>query len=232
MNKRAVGTRFLAVIFFSGTAVLGKDNHRRATGLRYNHKYMVVLKPGLAVGLCSEGSFGVSLMVKVESERTDYSNQGWHLPGCTGERVQPGPLHPGEVLYVFKAVPFGGELKLNVRNVSPHAVTRGVGAFQHESLEKGAAELRFKLPDRSDFSSADPIVEQWLKPFNSQEQAAQFGNTASGAFVKEIKLGMAPTEVEAVLGSPETRVDLGEKTLYKYKDMTVEFQGGKVSDLR
>jgi hypothetical protein len=133
---------------------------------------------------------------------------------------------------VSKAVSFRGELKLNVRNVSPHAVTRGAGAFQHESLEKGAAEFRFKLPDRSDFSSADPMVEQWLKLFDTQEQAAQFGNTAEGAFVKEIKLGMVPAEVEAVLGSPVTKVDLEDKTLYKYKDMMVEFQAGKVTDVR
>jgi len=49
---------------------------------------------------------------------------------------------------------------------------------------------------------------------------------------KEIKLGMTPADVEAALGLPETKVDLGEKVLYKYKDMTVEFRDGKVADVR
>jgi hypothetical protein len=53
-----------------------------------------------------------------------------------------------------------------------------------------------------------------------------------GAFVKEVKLGMTPAEVEAVLGLPETKVDLGEKILYKYKNMTVEFHDGKVTDVK
>jgi len=49
---------------------------------------------------------------------------------------------------------------------------------------------------------------------------------------KEIRLGMVPAEVEAALGVPETMVDLGEKVLYKYKNMTVEFRDAKVTDVR
>lgn len=49
---------------------------------------------------------------------------------------------------------------------------------------------------------------------------------------KEIKLGMTLANVEKILGPPTTKVDLGEKVLYKYKDMTVEFHDGKVSDVR
>jgi hypothetical protein len=54
----------------------------------------------------------------------------------------------------------------------------------------------------------------------------------SAASLKEVKLGMTPPEVEAALGVPETSVDLSEKVLYKYKNMTVEFRDGKVTDVR
>jgi hypothetical protein len=37
---------------------------------------------------------------------------------------------------------------------------------------------------------------------------------------------------EQALGVPLTRVDLGEKVLYKYKDLTIEFHNGKVTDVR
>jgi hypothetical protein len=43
---------------------------------------------------------------------------------------------------------------------------------------------------------------------------------------------MSFAEVEEALGVPQTRVDLGGKVLYKYKDMTVEFHDGKVADVR
>ena len=55
---------------------------------------------------------------------------------------------------------------------------------------------------------------------------------ASPAQPKEIRLSMTVVEVEAVLGLPETRADLGEKVLYKYRNMTIEFHGGKVTDVR
>ena len=49
---------------------------------------------------------------------------------------------------------------------------------------------------------------------------------------KEIRLGMTMAEVDNILGPPSTKVDLGEKVLYKYKNMTVEFKDGKVIDVR
>lgn len=49
---------------------------------------------------------------------------------------------------------------------------------------------------------------------------------------KVIQRGMTYTQVEAVLGPPSTRANLGEKTVYKYPDLTVEFRGGKVTDVR
>ncbi len=54
----------------------------------------------------------------------------------------------------------------------------------------------------------------------------------SGASVKEVTLGMTLARVELGLGLPETKVDLGEKVLYKYKNMTVEFHNGRVTDVR
>jgi hypothetical protein len=43
---------------------------------------------------------------------------------------------------------------------------------------------------------------------------------------------MSFAEVEAALGPPRSHVELGEKALYKYKDMTVEFHEGKVSEVK
>jgi hypothetical protein len=39
-------------------------------------------------------------------------------------------------------------------------------------------------------------------------------------------------QVEHLLGSPDVKADLGEKLLFKYKNMTVEFHAGKVTDVR
>jgi hypothetical protein len=85
-----------------------------------------------------------------------------------------------------------------------------------------------------DFNAADARVAQWftLVDDTTSLEAVRLGNTAAGVFVNQVKTGMSFAEVESALGVPQTRIDLGEKVLYKYKDMTVEFHDGKVADVR
>jgi hypothetical protein len=137
------------------------------------------------------------------------------------------------VLKVTHVSVLAGRLYIYVANVSPHAIERGVGAFDHQSLEQGKACLVFSGgKDGKDLTTEDSLAAQWFAPYASMAEAAKFGNTASGVFVQQVKAGMSFAEVESALGLPQTRVDLGQKVLYKYKDMTVEFQDGKVSDVR
>ena len=62
-----------------------------------------------------------------------------------------------------------------------------------------------------------------------QQQAAQ---PAAAAEPASIEKGMTPDQVEAALGKPEKKVNLGAKQIYYYKDMKVIFVGGKVSDVQ
>jgi len=47
-----------------------------------------------------------------------------------------------------------------------------------------------------------------------------------------IDKGMTPDQVEAALGKPDKKVNLGAKMIYYYKDMKVIFMNGKVSDVQ
>ncbi|HVI08637.1 MAG TPA: hypothetical protein VND65_10120 [Candidatus Binatia bacterium] len=47
-----------------------------------------------------------------------------------------------------------------------------------------------------------------------------------------IEKGMTTDQVEAAMGKPEKKVNLGTKTIYYYKDMKVIFLSGKVSDVQ
>jgi hypothetical protein len=109
----------------------------------------------------------------------------------------------------------------------------GVGAFEQQSIEMGVVEIKLRAGESGkDLGAADALATHWFAPFEKAEDAAQFGNTASGVFVKEVKRGMSFAQVEAALGVPQARVELDEKVLHKYKDMTVEFHAGKVTDVR
>lgn len=62
-----------------------------------------------------------------------------------------------------------------------------------------------------------------------QQQAAQ---PEAQAEPTNIEKGMTPDQVEAALGKPDKKVNLGSKQLYIYKDMKVTFLNGKVSDVQ
>lgn len=245
--KRAIITGLLLVAL--PTLLRGSDG--KDLRARYKDRYLVVLRDGLAVGICGDSAEAQQLTIQLYADRVEFGEKGFlqvlhNLPDlsdpdapyepqpCKGEPLRE-PIHKGEVLHVTR-VPRGGleargRFVLWVTNVTPHQQERGVGAYSHETYETGYAVIIVRT-DSKDYDQAAAILDGWFKPFDSASEAAQFGNTASGVLVKEVKAGMTFAEVESALGPPSTRVDLGEKVLYKYKDMTVEFHDGKVTDVR
>jgi hypothetical protein len=64
------------------------------------------------------------------------------------------------------------------------------------------------------------------------QQPAAAAPAAPPAEPASIEKGMTPDQVEAALGKPDKKVNLGSKQLYIYKDMKVTFLNGKVSDVQ
>jgi len=195
---------------------------------KYRDKFVVVTNEGLSTCyLSAEINGGIGdLIVFINGPNI----QDVHARAifCSAE-----PVHKGEVFAISHVAFHSGHLFLSVLNVSPHAITRGLGAFAHESLESGKATVRIPAgSDGKDMDAADSLAAHWFKLFDTAADAAKIGNTATGAFVAQVKAGMSFADVESALGVPQTRIDLNEKILYKYKDMTVEFHNGKVTDVR
>ncbi len=135
-------------------------------------------------------------------------------------------LHKGDIVRITTVRVLGKKtLCFRVETV-PHALTRGIGAFQHESIETGQVQLKGKLDD-----GVESVLLHWFKVTDTPP-VDKLSNTAGVAIVKEVKQGMSFAEVESVLGLPATRVDLDSKVIYKYKDLTIEFHDGKVADVR
>ena len=206
---------------------------------RYKGKYLLVLREGLAVGMCEgrpEVPSGTALDVRITGDTAEFGRQASAGTGMTGcGEIIPEPLHKGEIVFAkytwFRRLK-GGYFTITVETVTPHQVRGSERVSRHEGLKFGKADLIFETSDAKDYDAVASMVERWVRPFDTRSDAAQHGNTASGVYVKEVKLGMTFAEVEAALGPPQTRADLGEKVLYKYKDMTVEFHNGKVTDVK
>lgn len=63
---------------------------------------------------------------------------------------------------------------------------------------------------------------------------AQAGAPASAApaSAPTIALGQTPDQVTAIMGEPQQIIDLGAKKIFKYPDMKIVFNNGKVSDVQ
>jgi Zn-dependent protease with chaperone function len=55
---------------------------------------------------------------------------------------------------------------------------------------------------------------------------------AALATTREIRAGMTPAEVRAILGSPRDELVFGEKTRWTYPDLSVVFEKGKVKEVK
>jgi hypothetical protein len=208
----------------------------------FGEKFAIVLREGLAVGICNVRDlsrpgyrFGFErtapLAVSIDGDEADYKAAqrgfGAALSGC--DAIVPERLSMGELLRIRGIHKSGGTVHLFVQNAATHSVERGIGAMAHQSGEIGEADLRFKVGKNESTLGA---ISGWLRPFESEDEARSFANTASGIRVRQVSSGMTFAEAEASLGTPETRIDLGEKVIYRYKNMTVEFVNGRVADVQ
>lgn len=58
------------------------------------------------------------------------------------------------------------------------------------------------------------------------------GAAGAPASAPTIALGQTPDQVTAILGEPQQIIDLGTKKIFKYPDMKIVFNNGKVSDVQ
>jgi hypothetical protein len=208
----------LTLVVFSLPLLLASQTDKEVVLSKYRDKFVLVLEEGLSVGLCTDRNNALILLIREGGEIDLSLNRS---QGCASD-----PLHKGEVLKVEYVAYRRGALNLVVRSVSPRATAGNRIAQGRVSVGILAGS------DGKDLARAESLAARWFRPFDTATDAAKFGNTASGVFVNQVKAGMSFAEVERALGLPQTRVDLAEKVLYKYRDMTVEFNRGKVTDVR
>jgi len=156
----------------------------------YENKYLVVLREGLVVGICSHQRASSTLVVRVTDADADHSGHGLDKLLRMFQRGAsvPIPLHPGDMLKVTHAEFWFSpdffalyRLILAVQTVSAHSMAQGLGAQEHESQAVEAAEFQFDAGGNVVCDEEfDALVERWVKVFNTQEDAAKFGAQLTG----------------------------------------------------
>jgi len=145
-------------------------------------------------------------------------------------------VQPGTILGILDLKIKDDRIELGCRTAEPgHQVQRlqGILGSGQQSFERTTTKLRFFFDEAtmeaSDLDHIYTAIDSWVKPFSTLEDAIAFASTLG---TREISLGMTIAEIESVLGPPELKISLGEKVIYKYSDMTVDFVDGKVADVK
>ena len=120
-----------------------------------------------------------------------------------------------------------------VRNLAPVTVYKY--RYTLEQKLKPFCEYR-NLVNLDQISVSDMIAlrKSWTEaPITLAKRFEILLNQEKAAVqTKTIELGQTPVQVEAILGKPETVINLGSKVTYAYKTMKVIFVDGKVSDVQ
>lgn len=126
-------------------------------------------------------------------------------------------LSPNEQVYVTK---------LDVKQDSIHfeLITTDVTTLGGGNSTRYRAEVNFRIPNLDSMTAED--VKKVIDPVIADSA------TANAVQSKTIKIGMSTDEVKNALGNPDKIVDLGEKTIYIYKDMKVVFKNSQVTDVQ
>ena len=117
-----IGTSFFVVYLLVCQQVNAID--KESLLAKYRNKFVVVAKEGLSI--CLHGpleSAAMSLVIDKFGEA-----EVKYALGC-----QVAPMHKGEVMQISRVSFAAGYLHIEVKTVSPHSATRGIGAFAHES---------------------------------------------------------------------------------------------------
>lgn len=214
----------------------GQSNDKNVLIRKYEAVAVVPRQKGLVIFLCyapkgtDPSGCLIPWPVDVSSGGVDYKNRNMTNPPECGV-PSAAPLDTSDLLTVWKAGFIDKRFYLDVNLVKPVQFTCGVGNDSHEAFVRGRAIYLFKVPNPKDVDAVDRLVQDWLGPA-TEEEVAKAAQPQKLTPTRHIALGMTMAEVEEALGPPGTRIDLSEKVLYKYKDMTVEFRDGKVADVR
>lgn len=121
-------------------------------------------------------------------------------------------------------------VNIALRSILKHNVTRGHGAFEHQSAEYLNSDLRVPLD-----MPCPQFKKYWLTYFvavSADEKRRFLDQYPSGVLVQELVEGMTPSEVEAILGAPERKAKIGDKLIYFYPRMKLTFVDDKLVDIQ
>src|SRR5271165_5239254 len=138
----------------------------------------------------------------------------------TCNKTDPPTYNKANIVFVF---PKGTLAKASAGSVEDTIGTLLAVSSTDQQQDQGAQQS-------GDQGGQQPQAQGGQAQGGQQQAPAQPEQPA--AEPQSIEKGMTPDQVEAALGKPDKKVNLGSKVIYVYKDLKVTFINGKVSDVQ
>jgi len=140
-----------------------------------------------------------------------------------------GKLKIGDRLYLYDIKSGEDYVELALFTVKGFVVT-GSGTRGQTPLQ---ASVRFRYDEGLDSVSTSRVSDDigaWFRIEGELLPAAGSVPEQDAAKARIIQRGQTPEEVTAILGLPDTKILLGSKTIYVFRDIRIVFIDGKVAD--
>jgi hypothetical protein len=124
-------------------------------------------------------------------------------------------LQVGETVHIIKI-----EIKPKDNIIHFELLTTNQTTLTDGVTTRYRAELNFHIPDLATLAKAGQVKA-------IVDNTLSVPATARAAQTKSVDIGMTPDQVRAVLGDPEKQMNLGQKTIFVYKDVKVIFIDSK-----
>lgn len=130
-------------------------------------------------------------------------------------------LKVGDRVYIYGIYPRPRNEGFSVKVMT--VATYDVIKHNATKSQHGVSIIDFSYPQGMDSVDTAAVLADFATWFKTANEASES---------RTVKLGQSPAEVEAILGAPEKRIDLGPKKVYVYKDMKIVFVDSKVADVQ
>lgn len=202
---------FVCLMVFGGGVLTAKKNLLTDEVIKkFEEKYavgkfLVIQMEGIPAGAYGTGA-DVSISVNFDG------SWKYNLLG----NIVNAYLDKNEVAEIFKIDASGKSVEIRLITEKGHHI----GDTEKQCLTK----VKFPVNEGESFESVDSRILNYFKVYSSQSEIGK-------EEVKELKIGMLIAEVIKIMGEPSKKADLGDKIIYKYEDMVVTFQNGKVVNI-
>lgn len=238
MRKRELIYFFVCTLMIGQTLCLGKGLSKAAKKTvenRYKEArgedagtFLVVTRKGIPAGLDAVSfltvGYGAPPSPKVKKNIPGVEIKNGKITKVESNS-EPISFQPGSLLIIERLRIKNDYIEIQTRTFESSPTNRDVpvGLNLYER-----ARLKFYF-DRSTMESDElevvfSTIDEWLKGFDDHTQAFKYSRSISGP---RIVFGMTFAQVEEIMGLPETKESDGNRVIYRYKDMTVEFFDGR-----